>query len=374
MNDDSSVDVAVVGAGLAGLACAVQLARGGARVALYEEGQLPRHRVCGEYVSREVLPFLETLGLDVFTLGAKRLDRFELSTPKGRAFRSMLDLGGFGLSRYRFDGALLELAREANVHVELGQAVRHVEFDADRFVVHVRSARIQARLVLGSFGKRSRLDQGLRRPHARRRSKYVAVKRHYRGDFPPDLVGLHFIPGGYCGISAVEGDRVNVCYLTDAAAIRQGGGVDGFDRAGLTSNPLLATYLQRLEPTFERPLVISQVDFAPKHAVHEHILMLGDAAGLIHPLVGNGMAMALRAAAMVVPRAFAFLSGRLTRDALETAHRRQLVTEFGPRRQLSRGLHRLFESSPAGEAVCAAANLLPGLARFVIRSTHGTTF
>lgn len=374
MTVEPSVDVAVVGAGLAGLACAVRLAQSGVKVALYEEGDLPRHRVCGEYVSREVLPFLEKLGLDVFTLGAKRLDRFELSTPSGRVFRSHLDLGGFGLSRYRFDGALLDLARQANVRVELGRAVRHIEYDSQRFSVYAQDTRVTARLVLGSFGKRSKLDQTLQRPHAGRRSKYVAVKRHYRGKFPANLVGLHFIPGGYCGISCVEDDLVNVCYLTDAATVKRAGGLDAFDTAGLGSNPLLAEYLHRLEPASERPLVISQVDFEPKHAVHEHILMLGDAAGLIHPLVGNGMAMALRSAALVVPRALAFLQGSLTQRKLETIHLRHLATQFGPRRQLSRGLHRLFESSPLGEAVCATANVLPGLARLVIRSTHGTTF
>jgi hypothetical protein len=86
------------------------------------------------------------------------------------------------------------------------------------------------------------------------------------------------------------------------------------------------------------------------------------------------MAMALRSAALVVPRALAFLQGSLTQRKLEAIHLRHLATQFGPRRQLSRGLHRLFESSPLGEAVCATANVLPGLARLVIRSTHGTTF
>src|SRR5690606_19191734 len=102
--------------------------------------------------------------------------------------------------------------------------------------------------------------------------------------------------------------------------------------------------------------------------------MLGDAAGMIHPLAGNGMAMALRAAATVTPLVEQFLNGQLTRNELEAAHVHSLQRQFRTRVALSRGLQRLFESSRLSEVLCSTANAMPALARLVIRSTHGSQF
>lgn len=368
------MDVAIVGGGIAGLASAVELSRRGHSVTVLEQGALPRHRVCGEYVSLETLPFLRDLGLDVYALGAKQLTRFELSSVSGRKFRSRLDLGGFGLSRYRLEAALLDLASRHGVQVELGATVRRVEANEAAYRILGPKTPLSARLVLGCFGKRSKLDYTSGRPHAGRRSPYVAVKRHYRGRFPAGLVGLHVVPGGYCGISAVEDDLVNVCCLTNVPALEAHGGVAGLESQGLRANPVLASYLDQLQPAAAAPLVISQVDFETKEPIHQHVLMLGDAAGLIHPLIGNGMAMAMRAAAAVAPLASRFLEGALSRSELEVAHCEKLRRQYRTRRRVSRSLQSLFESRQLSEALCVAANAAPKLARLVIRSTHGPSF
>lgn len=367
-------DVVVIGAGLAGLASAIVLAREGFSVTLFEQERLPRHRVCGEYVSRETLPFLARLGVDPHALGAKPLTQFELSSMQGRHFCCALDLGGFGLSRYRLDHALCRVAEAAGVNLQLETPVKQVTTLGDLYLVSAGGSQTRTRLVLGCFGKRSRLDHTLKRPHARRRSPYVGVKRHFRGPFPPNLVGLHTVPGGYCGISRVEDELINVCYLTHKRALEINGGVGHFEARGLRANPLLAAYLDRLTAVFARPIVISQVDFARKDPVQDHVLMLGDAAGLIHPLAGNGMAMALRSAALIAPLAARFLRGGLTRSQLESDHAEMWRREFRTRRYVSWGLQNVFESATLSETLCRSATALPALARLVIRSTHGSTF
>lgn len=370
----SDVDVAVIGAGLAGIAASIELARRGLSVHLFEADTLPKHRVCGEYVSLAVAPFLHRIGLDVSTLGAKQLRRFELSSRLGRRFTCELTLGGFGVSRFRLDHALLELASLAGVSIHQKSPVTALTWKSERHHLVTPNGQSTARIVLGCFGKRSKLDYTLPRSHAKRRSDYVGVKRHFRGAFPQDLVGLHVIPGGYCGISPVEGDLVNVCYMTSARALKANGSVDEFEERGLRSNPLLAKYLDQLSPAFERPLVISQIDFGRKDSVEEHVLMLGDAAGSIHPLAGSGMAIALRSAATIEPLVTQFFRGELTRFELERRHRRTVRSEFGTRRKVSKGLQRCFESETWSEVMCGAAVTFPPLARLVIRSTHGSKF
>ena len=104
----SYYDIIIVGAGLAGLSSAIHLSKFKVNVLLIEKSRLPKHKVCGEYISNEVLPYLEYLGFNPFELGAKKIDKFELSTSKNKTTHCSLPLGGFGVSRYKIDKALAE--------------------------------------------------------------------------------------------------------------------------------------------------------------------------------------------------------------------------------------------------------------------------
>ena len=125
----------------------------------------------------------------------------------------------------------------------------------------------------------------------------MAVKAHYKFPFPADLVELHTFHGGYCGLSRVENGLVNACYLVNSQVFKQqGGSAEKFQASLTTSGSELGKFFDQAEPMFDRPLTIAQVDFYPKRPVVDGIFMLGDSAGLIHPLCGNGMAMAIGSA------------------------------------------------------------------------------
>ncbi len=369
-----TVDVAILGGGLAGLACATLLSKAGATVQLLEKSSYPTHRVCGEYLSSEVEPFLQRLGLDPSALGAKRLTDFELTTRGGRRFACTLPGGGLGVSRFRLDAALASVAESAGASVRTRTAALEVYPKRANFRIRTPTDCVEARLVIGCFGKRSTLDRTLGRPSFRRRSPYVAIKRHFRGPFPQNLVGLHSIPGGYCGISPVENDLVNVCYMTQARVLKAMGSVRGFDSRGLGSNPLLSRYLDKLHSAFEPAMVISQLDFAAKPLVSNHVLMLGDAAGSIHPLCGNGMAMGFRAANLLAPLALAFLDGKLSRHALEQRYQAAWKRAFTQRRLVGRLLQPLLESRAWSEGACATAARFPVFTTQLVRRTHGQPF
>jgi len=78
-----SYQVIIVGGGLAGLTSALHLSKQGLKVLLIEKNQYPKHKVCGEYISNEVLPYLQALGFDPFEVGAKKITDFQLSTAFG---------------------------------------------------------------------------------------------------------------------------------------------------------------------------------------------------------------------------------------------------------------------------------------------------
>ena len=125
---------------------------------MIEKNSYPKHKVCGEYVSNEVLPYLEFLGFNPFEFGAKRISEFELTTHNNKRIKAKLPLGGFGISRYEFDFQLYKLAIKNSVTV-CQDTVTDAEFESDIFRIKTKSkGQFQSKIAIGAFGKRSNLD------------------------------------------------------------------------------------------------------------------------------------------------------------------------------------------------------------------------
>ncbi len=368
----------ILGGGLAGLAAALDLAGRGHRVVVVERRRYPFHRVCGEYVSNEVLPYLRRLGADPAALEPAVIRQFGLSSPAGRTLASPLDLGGFGVSRYLLDDFLYQRAVAQGVEFVFA-TVADVAFDpaADQHTVRLADGRqLTARLVLGTYGKRSALDRQLGRAFFGQRSPYLGVKYHLRlPGFARDVIELHNFRDGYAGISAIEEDKLCFCYLTTRANLKAGGGtIAALESEVLARNPRLAAILNSAEQLYAQPEVINEISFAPKQPVEQHLLMVGDAAGLITPLCGNGMAMALHGAALAVPLASRFLRGELARPALEAAYAHAWQRQFGARLRVGRAVQRLFGGPVLSELVVGGLRHWPAAVRTLMRQTHGTEF
>ena len=134
----STFDVIIVGGGLAGLSSSIHLSKTDLSILLIEKNDYPKHKVCGEYISNEVLPYLEFLNIDVFKLGAKKINKFQLSTIKNKLISATLPMGGFGISRYCLDDALVKKAIENKVEI-LQDAVENIEFYDEIFLVETKS-------------------------------------------------------------------------------------------------------------------------------------------------------------------------------------------------------------------------------------------
>ncbi|MEX0362907.1 MAG: NAD(P)/FAD-dependent oxidoreductase, partial [Allomuricauda sp.] len=154
-----NADVLIIGGGVAGLTAAVDLASKGIQVVVAEKKTYPRHKVCGEYVSNEVKPYLEQLGMDFTKLSLPEINTLQLSTQRGKSIAVKLPLGGFGVSRYTLDNHLYQLALRNKVEFVFS-TVTVVNFHGDEFEVSLATRSIlKAKVVLGAFGKRSNLDE-----------------------------------------------------------------------------------------------------------------------------------------------------------------------------------------------------------------------
>ena len=372
MSEIQTYDLLIIGGGLAGLCCALHLSMNGCKVLLIEKHKYPNHRVCGEYVSNEILPYLNTLDIHPMEVGAKRISKLEISMKNGNVLSSELPLGGFGLSRYAFDELFYKIVK--NKIDIIFDTVERVDFRGSTFTVQTQEkSSFRADFVVGAFGKRSNIDTFMKRKFIKKTSPWLAVKAHYNYNFPNDTVALHNFEGGYCGLSKTETDAVNACYLTSYESFKRFGNILSFQENVLTENPHLKRFFKEAEPLFKSPLTISQISFESKKPVENHIFMIGDSAGLIHPLCGNGMAMAIHSA-KIFSEIFLkeFSGGEVNRDRMETEYTRQWRETFSRRLKNGRRIQSILLRPVVASIGFSAVKRMPFLLNNLIRSTHGS--
>jgi len=372
INRVSNYDVIIVGGGLAGLTSAIHLSKFEKQVLLIEKNTYPKHKVCGEYVSNEVLPYLNSLGIDPISEGAKQIAKIKLTTVKNNLIKGELPLGGFGMSRYCFDNLLAKKAISNGVTI-LQDTVGSIDFEDEKFTIKTKiSGVFHSKITIGAFGKRSILDITMKRKFIQKESPYLAVKTHVKGEFPDDLVALHNFKGGYCGVSKVEKGAINLCYIAEYSSFKKHKNIADFQEQIVFKNDSLRKIFKESTPVFQKPLTISQVSFETKKPVEDHIIMCGDTAGMIHPLCGNGMGMAIRSAQMASERILQFLDGEIkTREGLEKSYLRDWNKEFKNRLKTGHFIAWLFRNQRISEIALSVLKQFPSLLPKIIRLTHG---
>lgn len=370
-NTNYNDDAIIIGGGLAGLTAALHLSKQGLKITLIEKKPYPRHKVCGEYVSNEVLPYLKWLDVDPSILHPAPINNLEFTTQEGKKLKTKLPLGGLGISRYAFDNLLYEKAKANGVTIQIA-TVTSVTFAEDTFTIVTQNEILTTKIVLGAFGKHANIDHLLERDFIHKPNSWMAVKAHYAGDFPHDLVALHNFDGGYCGLSKIEDNKINMCYLTHIKTFKKYKNITAFQYEVLNKNKSIQLFFTNNNQLFEKSLTISQISFDKKTAVDNHILMIGDAAGLIHPLCGNGMAMAIHGARIASKLIIDYYTNKITsRQKLEKAYTKQWEDDFGKRLLIGRFLAKALQYKITTALLVNISHAIPSLLPWIIKQTHG---
>ena len=365
-------DVAIIGGGLAGLTAAIHLAKAGIEVEVFEKKSYPRHKVCGEYISAEVLPYFAALGAPLDVIQPNIVRRFRLHAPSGAFVESHLPLGGLGISRYALDHYLYEKAKSYGVVFYLNATVVASEFEGEDILLKTQKGAVhRAKIVLGAYGKRSKLDKHFKRRFFNVPADYVGIKFYIKSDFPQDLVALYNFSGGYAGAVQVEDGSIDVAYLVRNEQLQAYGSITRMEEELLYRNPAIKALFTSGERYPSKSLAISNVSFLPKQQVEDHVLMLGDAAGMIPPLAGNGMAMAIHAAKLAAEKGLAFLNQQINRKELEQQYNKMWQKQFGHRLYWGRKLHQFMGKKFVSEMAVHSLKTFPPLLKPIIQQTHG---
>jgi flavin-dependent dehydrogenase len=369
-------DAAIVGGGPAGCSAAITLAQRGARVVLFEAKTYPHHKVCGEFLSPECSVILDQLGIRLLQ-GAAPIQVVSITAPDSTNWETHLPDTAWGISRSAFDAALAEHARSLGVEVREGTTVTDVRGSLlTGFHLQTRTTlnreQVRAQIVIATYGKRSVLDRVFKRRFFDEAQPYVALKAHFHGPRLPGRIELHTFPGGYCGMSEIEDGRVNVCLLTQESIFARHNAVEAFVDWMQSVNPCLGRRLSHAEPVGDHWLSIAQVSFARKEIVANDILMAGDAAGLIVPLAGDGIAMALQSGRLAASHSANFLSGKCGAAELRQRYVGDWQRQFDARLRLGRALQAIMLRPRLLSLGLRLLTAAPPVADCLVRHTRDT--
>jgi len=319
MSDGPRFDVAVVGAGPAGASAAILLARAGWSVALIERQRFPRRKVCGECIAASNLALLDALGVgpEVERLAGVELRRVALLRGTERVVAALPAADapgrrwGRALGREQLDTLLAQQAALAGATLFQPCALQAIEGSPGRFLLRLRpdgeaaaETTIEAPLVVAAHGSWEPLpaERGERREQ-RRPSDLFAFKANFRASaIEPDLLPVLSFAGGYGGMVVAEDGIATV-----AGCIREDRlGRDREARPGERAGDVFEAILRRecagvaealAGAEREGPwLAVGPIRPGVRLGQGDGIFRIGNAAGEAHPIVGEGISMAIQSA------------------------------------------------------------------------------
>jgi geranylgeranyl reductase family protein len=328
-------DVTIVGSGPAGTILAYELARKGIKTLILEKYKMPRHKVCAGGVTvraHALLPFDINSIVENVIYGARlsynRLPR------KIRTYDKPLI---YSVMRDKFDHFLALKALEAGASLEDGVEVKHIEKGIDNIIVHTRDNKYSTPILVGADGANSIVVQslGLRNgfEHGLGVNGIVDITNNIAQEWD-GLIGLDYgISGGYAWVFPKKGHLS----VGAGSSFRLAKKLKPYTLK-LISNYRFGTVGKQGIRGHLMPVRKSNTPLS-----FERILLVGDAAGLIDPLTGEGIYYALKSAHMAASAIAGFLEGK-TPDLKE--YERCIDRELMPELKAARTIQKMNSAAP----------------------------
>jgi flavin-dependent dehydrogenase len=349
-------EVVIIGGGPAGSTAATLLAEAGWSVALIEKAKFPRRKVCGEFLSASGLsmlerlgvlqPFLQRAGPEIKQIGL--FGRDAVLTSPMPCIQSRADSWGRALGREHLDTLLLERAAKSGATVWQPWSVISLGQDDTGFICQVVSKEdhsiqeLRSRLIIAAHGSWETGDLPSHVPRqAPHGSDLLGFKAHFiNAELPLDLMPLLVFPGGYGGMVHTDNGRLSLscCIRRDRLeALRRQHRQKSAAEALLlhvkascrgASRSLAEA---RLDGTW---MAVGPIRPGIRRSPKPGILLVGNISGEAHPIVAEGISMAMQSALLLCDRLVAEREGILSGKALKRvlfAYERDWRTNLAPR-------------------------------------------
>ena len=323
--------------------------------------------MCGEFLNAEAQHLAAYLGVDLWSLGAKPADNLQLACRDACAVLQLPSYGA-GLSRFRLDEALLQVAARAGAEIVRGQPVTRVEWTGTGVIARASSRAFHATYAALATGKHDL--RGL----ARNRASTVSFKMHLEAttevaEILRGRVRLIVFPGGYLGACLVEDGIVSLCWMFQQDTLRETGAEWGAQAKYLSQqSKFIGEIVGAARPLWKRPLAVAGIPygFLRSDVISHALYPLGDQLAVIPSFTGAGISIALYSG---ISAAQAILRSRPADE-----YQSQIVSALKPQ-LISAGAANFLMTNPATQRAGVAVHrlfpsVIPGLARFIAKATR----
>lgn len=373
-------DIAVIGGGPSGSAAAMLLSEHGYSVALIEKKNFPREVLCGEFVSKEVIEFLKTNSLynDFLKLNPNPISLFRFIGSNGIDVSSSLDFPSYGIKRSKLDHFLLSKAIERGAEIFQPVEVKELSWQDNGYLVTLKSdikeeSKIQATIIIAAYGKQNILDKLSGRDFYSEKSLLNGIKFHiersmFKNYNPAEIIILDG-PDIYMGLNAVDPNIVTLCFLERRSSLHY----SPKERLFLLSRENKAFESLVSKEFFDRldnlPVYgTGNIYFGKKDIVKDGIFYIGDTAGVIAPLAGDGIGMAVQSASLL---AEILIRNNLQVEISETEYRKEWRTMFLRRLYVAGLIQKIVLNNSIKNIGLKMVSLYPGLLSKIIKYTRG---
>ncbi|MBY0558965.1 FAD-dependent monooxygenase [Hyphomicrobium sp.] len=360
---NATADAIAVGGGLAGSAFALELARHGASVMIFERMGGPHHKVCGEFLSDGAQALLSYVGIDVHALGGSSIDTLCLANGSKQA-HARLPFKAVAVSRFLLDEAVAKAAEHAGAKIFRATSVEGIEHSGDCVRVRTARATFECRAAALASGKHN--IRGLPRPDG----PMVGFKIHVRPTQAARaaLIGIvHLIAfaGGYLGLCMVDDQTLSIAWNINSDVLRFIGTSWAAQSAYVAmQSRMFADFISGATPVWEKPLAVAGLPygFMRSATISPAIYPVGDQLAVIPSFAGDGTALAL---ASGIAAAQAVLKCESAPD-----FQARMLANFKPQFTRAAALDRVIAGALLRRVGIAGARLFPGMVTMLVSGTR----
>ena len=382
---DKIFEIGIIGAGPAGSTAAAYLAGYGFDVCLFEKKSFPRETLCGEFLSDEVIQLLKELNLfnEFISLNPNKITSFLFFDSSGKSVGSKFNFDAYGLSRSLFDNLLLCNAKNKGVTVYQPSEVKKIIRLRDSYELIIEAEgqnqkSFYCMSLISAYGKQNSLDNLLNREFVAYRSKLNGVKFHLSknelNDFNHEEIHIYTADNLYCGVNSVDNNKVTFCFLENRnyeqppprkQLIELQKKNKAFKKIFNTSNENFFDSI----PVFGT----GNIYFGRRKLIENGIFMIGDSSGIIAPLAGDGIGIAMESGKLIADLYLKRKKERLTHDQISYLYEKEWNKLFLNRIKKAKIIQNLIINRYGREAGFRLVKIFPALLPYLIKSTRNTS-